>query len=296
MRWAVLVMLAACYRPTPEAGAPCSAEGACPTPLACVAGVCTTGGGSGSSGGQPDAPLAQDGPLAPDGLALDARADAMSGTDAAASDAGGDPSLVLHYTMEDDPSDGTIDVSGHHPAACAGGCPTRVAGELGSGFHFAGDQMLVPGSDATDLEPGTGFTISVWLRPTAKMPNGGLIAGRYGLALDTSYALAVSSDAAPVVEYLVAGITYTAGTHPLALGTWHHVAMTWDGSTRTGYVDGASDGSAAVSASDSSNSSFGFGAATTILGLDATYTGDMDELRFYTRALSATEIAALATP
>jgi hypothetical protein len=40
VRVVCVVLLAACYRPTPPAGAPCSTTDLCPDPLQCVAGTC----------------------------------------------------------------------------------------------------------------------------------------------------------------------------------------------------------------------------------------------------------------
>lgn len=54
-----LALLAACFSPAPEPGAPCAAGDRCPAPLACIAGVCTRPGGgpdAGSDGGSSDAP------------------------------------------------------------------------------------------------------------------------------------------------------------------------------------------------------------------------------------------------
>lgn len=44
-----VVMLAACYAPSPPSGAPCSPSGACPRGLACIADVCTAGDAPGDA-------------------------------------------------------------------------------------------------------------------------------------------------------------------------------------------------------------------------------------------------------
>lgn len=74
---------------------------------------------------------------------------------------------------------------------------------------------------------------------------------------------------------------------------WHHVALTYDGSHVTFYVDGVAD--PALSANHSSLASF----TNAVLnigysdnGLDR-FNGDIDEVRIYNRALSANEILAL---
>jgi hypothetical protein len=74
---------------------------------------------------------------------------------------------------------------------------------------------------------------------------------------------------------------------------WHHVALAYDGSHVTFYVDGVADPS--LSANQSSLASF----TNAVLnigysdnGLDR-FVGDIDEVRIYNRALSASEISAL---
>ena len=75
---------------------------------------------------------------------------------------------------------------------------------------------------------------------------------------------------------------------------WHHVAATCDGSTLTLYVDGAADGTASVA---------GLGAITVDrlcfgglcrASVACQWTGDLDDVRSYTRALSAAEVSAAA--
>lgn len=57
-----LALLAACFSPAPEPGAPCATGDRCPAPLACIAGVCTRPAAgpdaAGSDGGPSDAPNA----------------------------------------------------------------------------------------------------------------------------------------------------------------------------------------------------------------------------------------------
>jgi hypothetical protein len=40
VRWLLVLVIAGCYQPAPQAGTPCSALGDCPTPLHCERGVC----------------------------------------------------------------------------------------------------------------------------------------------------------------------------------------------------------------------------------------------------------------
>lgn len=69
VRWLLVVVLAGCYRPAPQEGAPCSALGECPTPLHCISGTCRA---EASDAAPDDAPAPGDAPFdtaldAPDG-------------------------------------------------------------------------------------------------------------------------------------------------------------------------------------------------------------------------------------
>lgn len=67
MRAGVLLLVAGCFDPSPTAGTPCSATGACPASLVCTGGFCLPPG-SASDAPANDAPLAWTAPIAIDEL------------------------------------------------------------------------------------------------------------------------------------------------------------------------------------------------------------------------------------
>ena len=83
------------------------------------------------------------------------------------------------------------------------------------------------------------------------------------------------------------------GTNPLALNAWHHVAATWDGASIKVYVDGVKEGEVASAATLPSD----LGASTAIgAWLDAGngfFTGSIDEVEIFDRALSDEEIRSI---
>lgn len=72
--------------------------------------------------------------------------------------------------------------------------------------------------------------------------------------------------------------------------TWHHVAAVYDGANVTLYVDGSSDGSVAKTGNlTTSSRNVRIGARhTTSMG--EYFTGIIDDVRIYNKALSASEI------
>src|SRR5262249_7177951 len=76
-------------------------------------------------------------------------------------------------------------------------------------------------------------------------------------------------------------------------GAWHHVAYTWDGTTNRLYIDGTAATSTATS-HDAGAVTYAFlGATGGALPADF-YSGALDEVRIYDRALAVSEIAAMA--
>ena len=85
-------------------------------------------------------------------------------------------------------------------------------------------------------------------------------------------------------------------------GSWHMVAGTFDGQTVRLYVDGSQIGSGTrtnasidYAAADNHRLSFGNFPNASSCGSSYDWSGDLDEARIYPRALTATEIAYLAT-
>jgi hypothetical protein len=86
---------------------------------------------------------------------------------------------------------------------------------------------------------------------------------------------------------------YTSG-ETIATATWYHFALTWDGSTKALWLDGTSAGSGGFSGIVFDTNSLMFGADTLDGASSATFTGKLDDVRIYNRALSSSEIAVLA--
>lgn len=228
---------------------------------------------------------------------IDAPADA---TDAdAGADAAIDPSLVVWYELEDDPADGTIDDSagGDHPATCIAGiaCGTHVAGKRGMGMQLVPQQHYQVASDAA-LMTGQGFTASMWINvrmwpvdPAAAY----FFTKRYG-SIHNSWAIRFNdigeaqfetATTVPQSQMLTYGFV-------LPLATWIHVAVTWDAATKRLYINGA----AVVQAP----AAVAFDAGELLIGADIDNTtvmnwgdGSVDDIRLYSRALSAAEVMAL---
>lgn len=163
---------------------------------------------------------------------------------------------------------------------------TAATGQIdgGAGFVSASSQYI----DITSLGLSSGaFTISAWVKATS-FPNaynavtGSTIVGAHATALYVK-----SNGKLAVYVWTGSQPNYDGtGSHTLSSGTWYYVATTYDSTNGIiGYVNAASDGTAAAS-----------GAASTMLntkiGQDAVtagrfWNGTLDEVRFSTVVRSA---------
>ena len=85
-----------------------------------------------------------------------------------------------------------------------------------------------------------------------------------------------------------------AATPTPVAATWFHVAITWDGTTKQLWVGGESVATASVSGLQFDSNPVTFGADIDNGVQDVPMTGILDDVRIYSRALSAEELAALA--
>lgn len=214
--------------------------------------------------------------------------------------------LVSHW-----PFDGTAEdaVGGNHgilgPADVYVGtgtwdftAPNGTSGKLGDGLVFAGGSYPGPGNavlvpDAPSLNSPS-FTISTWVNTTQTDNYAGYVTKAWGAnvgdpggwMLDSSSGLrgSVQSDAA------VSQSTSTPGPN-IADGSWHSVAMTYDGNTLRLYSDGVLKKSRdAVHGYTRKDIMFGGDGWSNVL-----FKGKLDDAGYWNHALSTPEVKAVAT-
>jgi len=185
-----------------------------------------------------------------------------------------------------------------------------VLGKVGPAIKLEGGTGTgISVADAADLNfgAGTNFTIEGWVRPES---------------VDTSYGVMDIVDKrdtpndyqAKGYEFCLIGgqlgfqMSDSLGSYPLVTsggpdlrdGSWHHVAVTVDRASSSGgklYVDGAQVGSSFNPTTKSG--SLGTTGIPLLIGmhpspwLDCNFSGELDEITMYKRALTATEIQTI---
>ena len=183
------------------------------------------------------------------------------------------------------------------------GDPLWVAGVVGDALELDGVDDYVDCGNPAALDFGTGdFAISAWIKLTTTEratvyakggDNGGGI--RYTLAMGEANAdrMTLTTDDDSTKRQ-------TLGATVVNDGAWHHVVGMRSGNTGLVYVDGVLDGTQDLpdgydlSGSSQHNALIGAITSHTDGSLEKLFTGTIDDVRVYDRALSDGEIADLA--
>ncbi len=251
---------------------------------------------------------ASDGPsgsaLSSDGNALDSGIDGSVSPDALLVPTG----MIAYYPMDTLSGTSVVDATGRGHDGTCNPCPTITTGQIGGAYAFDGSDVVsipVP-TQANELNTTSAFTVAFWASFTTLPANTGNEATEYACPINKPFG-ATDSDswqlcyAGTMAQWLYGtqgtssfnGI-YTSGGPPIVTATWYHFALTWDGSTKALWIDGTSSGSSGFSGIEFDTNSLMFGADTLDTAPSATFTGKLDDVRIYNRALSSTEIALLA--
>lgn len=198
--------------------------------------------------------------------------------------------LISWWTGDGD----ALDVAGEHHGALAN--VDFVAGMVGPAFRFDSDNDLV--DIGGDYEVAGPRTIEAWVKPNSNSGYGlPILTGGVGGGGDF-FGIAGTDGTAAVGQYelYVDHWNTTAYDSNLAVtpGEWNHVAMTYNGSSVTFYVNGVAGNTVNGSLYDYSIGTFDIGAnriggTTTKPAMN----GLLDEVSFYDRALTAEEIASI---
>lgn len=179
------------------------------------------------------------------------------------------------------------DAVGTHDATCTN-CPTFSPGVVGNAAVFTGNECLTIASMQSWSVPT--FTLSAWVQ--APNMTGPIIAHESsGGCPSPEMSL---TNGVGLVQLNTSDSTHNEAWMPTAIAsptTWHHVAVSWDGSSQEVFVDGqcACNVTPALLPLDKPQ-------PLTIgcyPGAGTMFSGAIDEVRIYDRSLSHEEVAGL---
>ena len=208
------------------------------------------------------------------------------------------PGLVAAYGFEEGSGNALNDQSGNANNGTLQNGPVWVTnGKFGKALRFDGNDDLVAVPDSNSLDLSTGMTLEAWVYPTSTMSSWDTILMKeYNSGL--LYALYANGDGNLPSIYITNNHTEygMSGGATLPLNTWIHVAATFDGSVIRLLLNGTQVKTLSFSGSIQT-STRGLGIGGNMVWRDEGFTGIIDEVRIYNRALTASEIASdMQTP
>ncbi len=203
--------------------------------------------------------------------------------------------LVAYWSFDQTGTTAYPDFIHNNTASCVtGSCPGSEPGVLGSAATFDGSTTcLTVGSLQSWSDPT--FTISAWVKPAGPQ---GTLPGPIAVhesssgCPDPELALTKAGGGFGLVQLNTSSAHNEAWTaNTMTDSAFHHVAVSWDGTTQTVYVDGTCACDVVPALPPVANPQpFTIGCYP---GAGSLLTGSIDELRVYDRTLSPDEVGQL---
>jgi hypothetical protein len=211
--------------------------------------------------------------------------------------------LVGRWPMNEGSGSVVADVSTNGLNGTAVGSPAWVAGIYGPyALSFInGTSQYVTVSNAAPLNITSAITLAAWIRPTKVATASILNKATFNTSPSVfGYELNLGSGGIPFVRLFNdtqadgGGRLNATVPYPTDGVTWMHVAATYDGATIKMYVNGVLNVTRASTGPLTTNSLPFVIGATSDGNTARVFPGAIDDARIYNRALSASEVAALA--
>jgi hypothetical protein len=216
--------------------------------------------------------------------------DAAPGTASGAMIVAPTQNLIAAWSLDSFAGTTAADDIGAHPATCVGACPPLQPGKFGMAAAFDGTSSYCLDVSSMQSWPATAFTVSAWV--SSANLDGPIVAHESSSGCPDP-SLGVRSGLVGLTQLNTSTAHNEAWTNsPLAnMSAWHHVAVSWDGSTQQVFVDGVCSCNAVPSYAPVPNvAQFTIGCYP---GANLKFTGLIDNVRLYDRALSLPEVADL---
>ena len=197
--------------------------------------------------------------------------------------------LILNLALDDSGEDGfTNDASGfNHLAIVVGPRFYPSTGPDGSGaYRFDGVDDYIELKSPESLKP-IQYTIAGWINMDRRADKSSFLYIA-GWGSEGGYNLRVSNSG--ILQLVHNGITAAVGRTAMNLNQWYHIAGTYDGTEGIVYIDGIADGFETMGAYTEPTGTARIGS----MGEGGFFfSGLMDGIQIYNRALSAQEVANL---
>ena len=200
------------------------------------------------------------------------------------------PGLVGAWAFDEGAGTTTADASGRGNPGTLTGATWTTLGRYGNALSFNGSNSVVRVADSASLDLTTAMTLSAWIRPTVSQSGWRTIMQRQ----TDSYFLNASNSDGPLRPSgggtFGTSTTYVSGPTANPVNAWTHVALTYDGATQRLFVNGTQAATRATTGTIQTTDNPLWIGGNTPYG--EYFTGLIDEVRVYNRALTQTDIQA----
>ena len=153
---------------------------------------------------------------------------------------------------------------------------------------FSSDKIQVSGTSGLNFSTG-GFSLSAWIKfsGTAGAGNNYPIVSKHTCGEQSGYILMLYNGKLTFWLAGSSGYNVLSTTEDYTDNSWHHVVAVYDGSNKYIYVDGVLKNSVAFSYSVFNSADWALGGYN---GCNGGFNGKVDEVKIYSRPLSAAEV------
>src|ERR1051325_1077303 len=216
---------------------------------------------------------------------------------------GPDPGRVMWLKLDEASGLTAPDSSGlGNNGMLSGGATWQPDGGMRAGaLKFNGTNGLVTVPDSPTLDPATAFTLAWWFRADAyPADSAGLVCKRINISSNNAYTTYLKAADQHIYVDIDSSNDRFASSALIQTGVWYHVALVFDGSLPSNqrvqlWINGALDKTTTETSSTIPNYASNVLLGNTHPGAANWFTGLIDDVRFYRRALSPSEIGALAS-
>jgi CSLREA domain-containing protein len=187
------------------------------------------------------------------------------------------------------------DIAGSNPGTLQNGA-TFAPGQVGQGFSFDGVDDQIQIAHNANQNTGAQITVDAWIHPTAFAPlnSNPSIINKRTAANAEGYTFEVNNAGNGLYFEITTsnGVFSATAANALTLNIWQHVAATYDGANLKIFLNGNQV------ASNTGTGTINAVTSDLVIGrniaLGTSFTGQIDEVELFNRALSQTEIATIA--
>lgn len=182
---------------------------------------------------------------------------------------------------------------GANPGTISGTLGTDWAtGLIGSSLNFTGSDKYVNVADSASLDMTSAISIGMWAYPTTINTNNQMISKRSSYDA-TGIPFEINMFTGGKISFRVVGNDLTDGAIAMSVNNWYYVLCTWDGSVTKVYINAVLDVTGASTGPITpNNTAVAIGNLPGGAGGEG-FTGRLDEVAIWTRALSSTEATQL---